>query len=757
MIRLFRSIVAAVLLAAAAITAQQTRPTGQVPPQNPLSQTGVANLSSAADALMDARLRNPRLVWPGLAAGSDPKSVSPFAPQIHALIAAANSTDRSVRQAFLVAAGRLGLPGDLAKYVIPSLGDVDARVRREAANAIAMVLHDKKADGAGEATDLAVKALIERAPLEGDGATAGLMLSVLGEIANEATGKSAERLLRQESRFKVPTPVDFDTRQDGALRGFEALTRHFPGFGLDDETRVLLRKLAAPGFGFEKETGPMLPAVESLVHIRDGDLATIRTIAMFRCDQSFRTRSLPVSHRPDCGWEYRRLGFQLMDGPRREYLAALKAGLADFSFRVRIEALRVYARDIPKSRTCAALFDGLLDREPIVVIETIRLLDVKCDGEKEYIADRLRTLAMDLGDDDKAIAWHVPSAAMEGLVRFAPVDAARIANEIAALHKTWNVRAAAARVAGATADEALAMRLFTDDEPNVRTEVLYALIRMQSGKLADASAEALESNDYQLVLTAASALYKVGNGADWLPAVLRALQRLTKTGDSTSREARLALLARVQQANNADKDVIDRLKPLLEDFDPTVAWAASDVLSALTGETFDVKPHGGPLPAGQGGGCFEVDLANGQFFTIHLRGRIESLAKDSFYDGLTFHRAIPDAFVEGGSPAGNYYTGADRRKEPSFGPEEFLLDVLTAEHHARGTVSLSRHDPNTGSRQFFIELVDSPHLDRDFTVIGQVGGCYFSDPSPDVLMDVVDHIMEGAKILHIQYRPPPYS
>jgi len=63
------------------------------------------------------------------------------------------------------------------------------------------------------------------------------------------------------------------------------------------------------------------------------------------------------------------------------------------------------------------------------------------------------------------------------------------------------------------------------------------------------------------------------------------------------------------------------------------------------------------------------------------------------------------------------------------------------------------HDPHTVATQFFIELVDSPHLNREFTIIGHVTSCSGSrmeDP-----MDTVDRLMQGARIASTRLVPIP--
>ena len=91
--------------------------------------------------------------------------------------------------------------------------------------------------------------------------------------------------------------------------------------------------------------------------------------------------------------------------------------------------------------------------------------------------------------------------------------------------------------------------------------------------------------------------------------------------------------------------------------------------------------------------------------------QITKLAKDGFYDGLTFHRVIDGFVAQGGCPNGNGMGGSGTNI-----PGEF-----SAEPHKRGTMSMARAaDPDSASSQFFICLDDVPYLDNQYTVWGEV-------------------------------------
>ncbi|HEY4602552.1 MAG TPA: peptidylprolyl isomerase [Cerasibacillus sp.] len=88
------------------------------------------------------------------------------------------------------------------------------------------------------------------------------------------------------------------------------------------------------------------------------------------------------------------------------------------------------------------------------------------------------------------------------------------------------------------------------------------------------------------------------------------------------------------------------------------------------------------------------------------------LAKDNFYDGLTFHRVIPGFVSQGGCPIGNGTgnAGYTIKCETDGNPHK----------HVEGSLSMAHAGRDTGSSQFFIVHEPQPHLDGVHTVFGKV-------------------------------------
>jgi peptidyl-prolyl cis-trans isomerase B (cyclophilin B) len=99
-----------------------------------------------------------------------------------------------------------------------------------------------------------------------------------------------------------------------------------------------------------------------------------------------------------------------------------------------------------------------------------------------------------------------------------------------------------------------------------------------------------------------------------------------------------------------------------------------------------------------------------------------------FYDGLSFHRVIPNFVVQGGCPVGNGTGGPGYNIKCETGGK---LQV-----HKRGSLSMAHAGKDTGGSQFFICHSPQPHLDRKHTVFGQVVSG----------LEVVDKIQAGDKM-----------
>ena len=119
------------------------------------------------------------------------------------------------------------------------------------------------------------------------------------------------------------------------------------------------------------------------------------------------------------------------------------------------------------------------------------------------------------------------------------------------------------------------------------------------------------------------------------------------------------------------------------------------------------------------------------------------LARDGFYDGLTFHRIIPDFMIQGGCPSG---TGTG-------GPGYTFEDEINPHKVVRGALAMANAGPNTNGSQFFIVTAAScPWLDGKHTVFGEVtGGMEAVDAIEDLPTGAGDRPVDPPMIESIEF------
>jgi cyclophilin family peptidyl-prolyl cis-trans isomerase len=109
-----------------------------------------------------------------------------------------------------------------------------------------------------------------------------------------------------------------------------------------------------------------------------------------------------------------------------------------------------------------------------------------------------------------------------------------------------------------------------------------------------------------------------------------------------------------------------------------------------------------------------------------------TLARRGFYDGLRFHRVVPNFVVQDGDPRG----------DGNGGPGYAIRDELNPVRYERGVVGMALSGPDTGGSQYFITHSPQPHLDGHYTAFGRVVSG----------LDVLDALVQGDQIRRVHVR-----
>ena len=667
-----------------------------------------------------------------------------FREQAVLMSALASRTPRepAIRRAAVAAFGRMGV-WTRSKQFTALLPDLDADLRKVAVEAITESLVQRAGERpvAGEVFEKhfseATTALRARLRIEKDDEVAGAILASLGRLRypHDAARDEVETFLANAATFKSPS-----ARILGVTKGLESLIRANPKRAVKLETREKLRLLAT--------TGPTSAPVPTVGDVGTAeapgelhDLARSRRLALTALqtarDDDFETIRVAAN---DADWQVRRLVALRLDATRSDLDKTVDLLAADPVFQVRYEMTNVFARAATRSGDCARLVPYLADPEPTVLLRAIDLLPSAC-GKDDAVIEPLVKWAEQLNTPLDARTWHAPAHALEALARINP-DAGRPHLGRGAAHQIWQVRARAAAASEAFKDGDTAARLARDPEPNVRTAAIDTLVGLQHPARFDAALEALKLDDFQLIRTAALALRGAPEAGrdNVVNQLVDTLRRLTDAAADTSRDPRVAILERLGELLPLERTA--DLGLYREDFDPRVREAARTALAKLINAQvepsrvikyrYPYQPSMKLVPSlatitMDGGAVIELELLR-QEAPVTV-ARFAELAQAGFYNGLTFHRVVPNFVIQGGSPGANEYAGVAR----------YMRDEVGLEHHTRGAVGISTRGPDTGDAQIFIDLVDIPRLDHQYTVFARVVAG----------LDVVDRILEGARIRSI--------
>lgn len=400
---------------------------------------------------------------------------------------------------------------------------------------------------------------------------------------------------------------------------------------------------------------------------------------------------------------------------RRLAVIASKQWKDDPSPMVRYESLKL-------AGTCERAIASMRDPSDHVALLAIDRLGDGCTG---------KTLVR-VVDSEKD--WRRQSHALVSLAKTDP-EAARKRLPKLADHPVWQARTYVATAAKILKDERTLSRLSRENHPNV---IGAAMSNPRDG------IRALDNPDYGLAHAAAQRLKGWEDGRLAVPALLAALERITREKKATSRDARTEILQRLREFG--DIRIVGALRTLLSDFDPVVAQLAADIVNEKVNapaEARNKRQTTAPLPPdayirGLIGATAEIKMKEAGAFTIQLVpdqapvtvATFARLAESGYYSGLTMHRIVPNFVLQGGSPGANEYVGI----------ADYMRDELGLLSHLRGTLGISTRGRDTGDGQIFINLADNFRLDHNYTVFARITEG----------MENVDKIQEGDVIESIE-------
>ena len=681
-----------------------------------LSVALLLTVSSALQAQAVNRATLQRLLVAEDARG---KGVDGIAPLLQGL----ESGDTLVKRIAVRGLGRLQR-ADLATALLPLLAHPVPAIRAEASIAVAQSLRGMpRGAPSGTPSELTVasahSALLAAIKQEPDDSVAGVIAEAIGrlQMVDSIQGRAAELAIIG----RAGTRLNY-----GMAHGlfWLALARRFSG-GLTDPSFPLLRDAALRA----EDVNTRRMAVLTLG--RAGALDSATTLAAFR-DRDAQVRRLALAGAGG-----------MTSGDRA---ALVRRALVDASVIVRVGAVgaaRVGTGSTPPD--CSPLIAALEDPHPYVILAAIDAMGLPCSNREEVAGTLARISGFGEAETETSPrGWQANAHALVALSKVDSASAVQFLDQFAA-SRLWQKRLYAATAAGSLKHGATLYQLARDQDDNVRETAIAGLAAVYKHAADSIYLTALSLEGNQVLLAASDALEGTTHPRA-LPVILDAFERISRRRSENARDPRLSLLKRIGELGTPANAA--RMRPFLTDFDTTVAKNTAAILTRWTGSEVAASPQ--PLPilveplaeyfladqlrlrvtmaASSGGGAFVIALFPRE--TPATVARIVRRAREKYYDGHLLQRVEPNFVIQGGGPGASEYVGDDA----------FMRDELAFHSHYRGTLGISTRGRDTGDAQVFINLVDNPLLDHEFTVFGQVIEG----------MDVVDQILEGDAIGNVE-------
>ena len=330
--------------------------------------------------------------------------------------------------------------------------------------------------------------------------------------------------------------------------------------------------------------------------------------------------------------------------------------MRDSSPAVRLEALRS-RRARGDADACASAVTAVADRDTHVALLALDELSA-CGSEPEAIA-ALEHAVTDLAEAAAVRGWHRAAHGLVALATAAPERGTAALPQFTG-SPIWQLRMNAPSAAAALANRPVLDALAKDDDDNVREAAVEALRKLAGHDADEIFLAGLSRSGNQIVRASALALEGTPNRDAAVEALRAAWRRLGAEGRDNTHDARDAIAATMASLGA-----------------PVAAAPAVPLQSDLNAE--DLRRLAGPRARIT---IRQVGIVELALFTTQAPAavlRFAHLAESGYYNGLTFHRVVPNFVIQGGSPGANEYVGDAR----------FMRDEVGLWPHVRGAVGVS--------------------------------------------------------------------
>lgn len=627
-------------------------------------------------------------------------------PSVGALPTLLSDSEGRVRRRAALAIGRAGLADGLAPLTTVLAKDAEPEVRAMAAFALGLL---------------------------GDAAAAPALLPALGDPDPRVQGRAAEALGLM-SHAAAAGPI-------AGMAAAHVKAGALSGIASDDDTHPLAPPVEAVRLGVYALA--RLGAVDELRAVvigADGNPVSDWWPLAYAMQRVGKPPALPTL----------RLWLTRGGATTRAFAARGLGTLKDADSRVALEALVKDDRQTPGvrvqsmralaaigDRRSAAVLAPLVDKAPSTALrlEAVAALGAVADpAAAEILVDYL-----------EADGASLRAAAQAALAKADPDTFMTVLSGLD-VDKEWSVRAALATTLAGLRPEVAALRLdqlARDADPKVRAAALSSLATLRVPGTDARLVTELAHADPVVRMAAARGLAAL-KPAGAAEALARAYELSAADTTYVARAAILAALVTVDAATAT---------PLLRTALADKEWAVRVRAAALLGEldraatAVAARPAPAPVESALDDTAAMIAPAfSPQAYVQTTRGEIRielavldaprtvanfvALAGRGFFDGIAWHRIVPDFVAQVGDPRG----------DGEGGPGYTIRDELNQRPYVRGTVGMALDWRDTGGSQFFITHAPQPHLDARYTVFGHVVAG----------MDVVDRLEPWDRITSVR-------